>query len=179
MLEKGYLILGDSAYCIESFLLPPYDNADPRSEDDAFYFYHSSARITVECAFGEIDLRWGIFWKRLNFSLDNSAIIIEGAMRLHNYLVDFRESMKDDLLVTYERNLFQEDIANSLAVPIQTGSDLGRPQGNISNDERMNRLKGMAIRDGIRQDLADQDMHRRTNHWKCDTSSHAYCVTDV
>ena len=89
--DKGFFIIGDSAYCIESFLLPPYDNAVPKSPEDDYNFFHSSARITVECAFGEIDLRWGIFWKRLNYSLDNIAIIVEGAMQLHNYLVDYRE----------------------------------------------------------------------------------------
>ena len=160
-MEKGYFILGDSAYCIESFLLPPYDNAEPRSQDDDFNFYHSSARITVECAFGEIDLRWGIFWKRLNYSLENIYIIIEGAMRLHNFLVDYRERMinvNQELHESHERLLFNEDITNSLAVPIQTCNDLGRPQGNISGDERMDRLKGMAIRDKLSQDLADLDM---------------------
>ena len=174
LLDNGYFILGDSAYCIKSFLLPPYDNAEPRSQEDDFNFYHSSARITVECAFGEIDLRWGIFWKRLNYNLENSSIIIEGAMRLHNFLVDYRESRIEPNLEAQERILFQEDIINSLAVPIQIGNDLGRPQGNITNDERMDRLKGMAIRDCLSQNLADVDMHRKINHWKCDTFTHTY-----
>ena len=59
--ELGYLSLEDSAYGIKSFLLPPYANASPKTPEDGFNFYHSSARITAECAFGEIDLRWGIF----------------------------------------------------------------------------------------------------------------------
>ena len=63
--EHGLYILGDSAYSLESFLLCPYLQPMSKSAEDAFNFYHFSARITVECAFGEIDLRWGIFWKRL------------------------------------------------------------------------------------------------------------------
>ena len=59
--QLGYFILGDSAYAIESFLLPPYDQPETKSSQDDFNFFHSSGRITVECAFGEIDLRWGIF----------------------------------------------------------------------------------------------------------------------
>ena len=58
-------MVGVSAYSMESFLIPPYDNANPKAPEDDFNLYHSSAWITVECAFGEIDLRWGIFWKRL------------------------------------------------------------------------------------------------------------------
>ena len=61
LLDKGLVIVGVSAYCIESFLLPPYDNTSPRTPEDDFNFYHSSPRITVECVFGEIDIRWGIF----------------------------------------------------------------------------------------------------------------------
>ena len=63
LFEHGFFILGDSAYSIESFLIPPFPLAKPNTPEDDFNFYHSSARITVKCAFGEIDLRWGIFWK--------------------------------------------------------------------------------------------------------------------
>ena len=55
----------DYDYGIEFFLILPYDNTSPRTPEDDFNFYHSSARITVECVFGEIDFRWGIFWKIL------------------------------------------------------------------------------------------------------------------
>ena len=89
LLEKGLFIIGDSTYCIESFLLLPYDNNSPRTPEDDFNFYHSSPRITVECAFGEIDIRF--FLKRLNCNLEHATIIIEGSMIIHNYLVNYRE----------------------------------------------------------------------------------------
>ena len=57
----GYYLLGDSAYALESFISVPYDSLSPTTAEDYFNFYHSSACITVECVFGEIDLRWGIF----------------------------------------------------------------------------------------------------------------------
>ena len=65
LLDKGFFIIGDSAYYVESFLIPPYDNAASKSAEDDFNFFHSSAIITVECAFGEIDLRWVYFGKDL------------------------------------------------------------------------------------------------------------------
>ena len=61
LFKLGYYILGDSEYTIESFLLPPYDAASPKTPEDDFDFFHSSARIIVECVFGEIDLRWEFF----------------------------------------------------------------------------------------------------------------------
>ena len=57
LFANRYLILGDSAYTIELFIIPPYDLAGKQTAENDFNFYHSSARMTVECAFGEIDLR--------------------------------------------------------------------------------------------------------------------------
>ena len=85
-------ILGDSAYALEYFFIPPYDGTTPQNPQDDFDFFHSSARITVECVFGEIDLRWVIFWKKLCGTLEHSAVIIEVDMHLHNFLVDYREA---------------------------------------------------------------------------------------
>ena len=146
LLEKGLFIIGDSAYCMESFLLPPFDNANPKTPEDDFNFFHSSARITVECAFGEIDMRWGIFWRRLNCSLENAAIIIEGAMRLHNFLVDYREKNKLVNELEEDMDLFYQDALNNNNIPLQTGNDLGRPQGNITSVDRMNRVDGTRLR---------------------------------
>ena len=72
----GCYFLGDFAYALEYFILVPYDSPSPKAAEDNFDFYHSSARITVEYAFGGIDLRWDIFWKRLICSLDNATLII-------------------------------------------------------------------------------------------------------
>ena len=47
---KNNFILGDSAYAIESSIIPPYDSPGKCTLEDDFNFYHSSARITVECA---------------------------------------------------------------------------------------------------------------------------------
>ena len=168
----GYYILGDSAYAIESFVLPPYDAASPKSSEDDFNFYHSSARITVECAFGEIDLRWGIFWKRLTCSLANATLIIEGAMRLHNFLVDYRDEHADKELIVNERQLFQDDIDNSDATVMVVGNDL-RSQGNITTNEKTQRVKGLQLRDKLRISLLDHDMHRpRKEEWVEDDHNH-------
>ena len=47
-------------------------------------------RIYVECAFGEIDRHWGVFWKPLHGALANHQYTIDSALRLHNFIVDFR-----------------------------------------------------------------------------------------
>ena len=91
LFNKGIYIVGDSAYAIRSYLLTPYDGAKPGSAEDAFNFYLSSMRIYVECAFGEIDRRWGIFWKPLEGSLKRHQDTIDAALRLHNFIINYRE----------------------------------------------------------------------------------------
>ena len=59
--QHGYYLLGYYAYAVESFIIPPYDISKPKAPNDDFNFFHSSTRITVECAFGETDLCWGLF----------------------------------------------------------------------------------------------------------------------
>ena len=118
-------------------------------------------------------MRWGIFWKRLNCSLEHAAIIIEGAMRLHNYLVDYREKHLVTNELVDDMALFREDLMNSNEIPVQTGNDLGRPLGNITNAERLNRVDGTRLRANLSQKIQDHDMHRpRMNEWYCDPSSH-------
>ena len=58
--KLGLYFVGDSAYYIRSFLQVPFDNSVPQSAEDSFNYNLSTCRIWVECAFGEIDMRWGI-----------------------------------------------------------------------------------------------------------------------
>lgn len=174
---KGFYLLGDSAYAIESFILPPYPLVKPQSPEDSFNFYHSSARITVECAFGEIDLRWGVFWKRLTGAVDNSFIIIEGAMRLHNFLIDYRQDNVNEI-----RNDLNADMTNFMSTNDDIGNmpgvvvnDNRRPRGRISYDERQRRIQGLEIRDRLRQAFIDHNMHRPlhdSNDWEYDSNNH-------
>ena len=97
--RHGFYFVGDSAYSLKSFLMPPYDNVMNGSHEDNYNFFHSSSRITVECAFGEVDLRWGIFWKPLRFSLVHNCCVIDAAMRLQNFIVGFRENIKESSIM--------------------------------------------------------------------------------
>ena len=171
--EHGLYILGDSAYTLESFLLCPYLQPHPKSSEDAFNFYHSSARITVECAFGEIDLRWGIFWKRLMCSLEHSALIIEGAMCLHNFLVDYRECNKDKDDLHVDAALFNDEINDTNADTLQVGNDNMRASGRISDVDRTERQRGLMLRHSLCQALADHDMQRPSrSEWNENSNTH-------
>ena len=45
-MQKGIYIIGDSAYSLKSFLLTPYDNAEPGSHEDSFNFFYREIEFT-------------------------------------------------------------------------------------------------------------------------------------
>jgi len=101
LLEQGLFLNGDSAYPTYSFLQVPYDQqevkADPVGAKDAYNYCHSANRIWIECAFGELIMRWGCFWRTLRFnSLEKNGRVIYAAMLLHNFIVDSRLNSTDD-----------------------------------------------------------------------------------
>ena len=80
-------------------------------------------------------------------------------MRLHNYLVDFRESETSEATLSTDNVIFNEDTSNIGATPVQTGNGIGRPRGNISLQDRENRRGGLTLRDELRQSLEDHVMY--------------------
>ena len=56
----------DVAYNLTTVLLISNNNPEPDSYADAFYFWLSNSRIWSKCALGELIMRWGIFWMKLD-----------------------------------------------------------------------------------------------------------------
>jgi hypothetical protein len=179
--RKGFYFIGDSAYGLKSFLLTPYDNTCHGTAQDNYNFFQSSSRIVVECAFGEIDLRWGILWSKLQFSLKNNCRIIDACMRLHNFIVEYRESAvaADD---SDERDIFEDNFRRFLAARpdflqggIHGGEDKavrdanfeptrgGRPTRAESESEKL----GREWRDSICNYIAAQRLIRPLSNWYC------------
>jgi hypothetical protein len=177
--DKGLYFIGDSAYSIRSFLLTPYDNAPHASTEDNFNFHHSSSRISVECAFGEVDMRWGIFWKPLKFSLKHSATVIDAALRLHNFIVDYREAQIVDHTwdVVWEREVFMDDNIRFIAVNPDVADGIfggeeeqpnnrGRPRIVETTSKRL----GVSYRNKIRDEIARVGLVRPTVNWYKDNN---------
>ena len=47
--------------------------------------FHSSCRIFIECAIGELVMQWVIFWQKIAFSTRKVGRIVQAAMLLHNF----------------------------------------------------------------------------------------------
>ena len=58
-LADNLCIFGDNAYVNTNFMATPYSNVGTDKEKDAYNFYHSQIRITVEGSFGILVKRWG------------------------------------------------------------------------------------------------------------------------
>lgn len=177
---KGFYFIGDSAYSLKSFILTPFDNVFHGTPEDNYNFFQSSSRICVECTFGEIDLRWGILWKALQFNLQHNIRIIDACMRLHNFIVDFREAQEESGADDAEKSLFDEDCRRFLAaqsnigpIGVQGGEDdirrdaNGNPSvgGRPTNTEAEATREGKSIRESLRDYISSQDGTRPPSNW--------------
>ena len=122
-----------------------------------------------QCAFGEIDRRWGIFWKPLQTSLTNHRYVIDAGLRLHNFIVDFRNENNDTNQYTEEEERqelnyasFKFTTANPFAVlGNQADEDYGfRRVGRVSNAEHKLRDDGKRLRDTIIENLYSRGLVR-------------------
>ena len=165
--DRGFYFIGDSAYSLKSFLVTPFDGVMHGTPEDDFNFFHSSSRISVECAFGEIDLRWGILWRPLGFNMKHNINTIDACLRLHNFIVDYREKHGVTSTNTaMDRDVFDEDCRRFMASQANVGRvgvdggelELRRdPNGMVSVGGRPTNLDLETTREGksLRQKIRD------------------------
>lgn len=78
------MLLGDSGYPLEPFLLTPYRNPRAGSNQHAFNLRHASARNVVERTFGVIKSRFRLLQEILMYSPLKVTCIINVCCALHN-----------------------------------------------------------------------------------------------
>lgn len=87
-LPSPFYYLGDCAYPLSPFCVTPYIGTTLSVADDAFNFYHSQLRITIERAFGIFVGVFGTFHTPLTCSVKTTCEIVEACVRLHNFRID-------------------------------------------------------------------------------------------
>ena len=88
LLPEGYYAMGDNAYVNSDKMLVPFPGADLGLEEDAYNFFHSQLRVTIERAFGLLVGRWGVLWRPLRVPLRRQARLILALCKLHNFCLD-------------------------------------------------------------------------------------------
>jgi hypothetical protein len=163
--EKGFYLLGDSAYNLTPFLLVPYSTEEVHKDGsemcDAFNFFLSSSRIYIECAFGVLVMRWGILWRTLQFDLGKCQRIVSACMLLHNHIkddvgetdIDFRSDS------TWRP---REQSGNNVERPFPLVSDNNEQfaGGRPSIAQESSRCRGEKIRRSLAVLLRIHGMHR-------------------
>ena len=91
------LILGDGAYHPTTWQVKPYSFKLNLSDTEKSFNKHlSSARVTVERAFGVLKGRWGCLLKRLDNDLESVSSIIITCCVLHNICQQNHDNYIDD-----------------------------------------------------------------------------------
>lgn len=174
--EKGLFIAGDTAYGLTPFLITPYDVKESRGDvdgaKDSFNFHLSSCRIYIECAFGEMVMRWGILWRTLRFELEKCTKVIRVCMLLHNYIIEMRESNDSEDAVFFrnfgvQMDSFQQEVTRQTGeMPRAVVADNNEPprRGRPTIEEADMKGKGEAIRHRLTVLLASKDMRRPLQH---------------
>jgi hypothetical protein len=86
-MPSKYYFVGDDAYCADTQMVVPYPgNHMFQSSHDNFNYYQSSTRINIECAFGQLVRRWGIFWRKMEGSLRCINEKVMACILLHNII---------------------------------------------------------------------------------------------
>lgn len=83
-----YHIVADAAYPCSDRVLCPFPGRRLEVYEDSFNYHQSQVRMAIERSFGILVARWGILWRPLRTSLQQSVQIIRACMLLHTYCVD-------------------------------------------------------------------------------------------
>ncbi|XP_047146233.1 putative nuclease HARBI1 [Hydra vulgaris] len=85
-IEIGPLILGDSAYSLENWLMKPYsDRGNLSIEEAKFNASLSKCRVVIENAFGRLKGRFQCLLKRLDTTVEHTVNIVTTCCILHNF----------------------------------------------------------------------------------------------
>lgn len=83
-----YYLLGDGGLPLKKYLMTPYARGayTPHSEE-IFNKKLSSARSTIERAFGVLANKWKILQQAMNFKLETTNAVVMALVCLHNFII--------------------------------------------------------------------------------------------
>ena len=87
-----HTLAGDNAFVENMTMATPIPGTKLSTVEDAYNFYLSQIRITVERAFGILVHRWGILRRPLTFSILKVPAFLTCLIRLHNFCIENGES---------------------------------------------------------------------------------------
>ena len=108
--EIGPYLVADSAYFLAPWLQKVYPEGTQDPDEIAFNEELSSARVSVECAFGILKSRWRILTKQIESGVSSVSDTVVACAVLHNFCINAGDEWEwddgDDI-----RELLKEYIA--------------------------------------------------------------------
>ncbi|XP_065069830.1 uncharacterized protein LOC135694882 [Rhopilema esculentum] len=96
------LILGDSAFPFESFLMKPYTNAVLTKEQCYFNYRLSRARMVIEGAFGQLKGRWRFLLRKSEGNVYEIKVATLACLVLHNICLHCGDTLPSKLDVSID-----------------------------------------------------------------------------
>ncbi|XP_073840586.1 uncharacterized protein [Musca autumnalis] len=94
-----YFFIGDDAFCLDKHLMKPYSRCLKLNVSQEIFNYRlCRARMVVECAFGRLAKRFGIFNRPIETKTSTVDMIVMAACALHNYLTKKRTTTPDSVI---------------------------------------------------------------------------------
>ncbi|KAG8230426.1 hypothetical protein J437_LFUL015447 [Ladona fulva] len=87
-ISAPFVLLGDDAYPLKTYLLKPYSRVRLNQEERIFNYRLSRARRCVECAFGILTAKWRCLKTELQLDPGKVNIVVKCLCLLHNILID-------------------------------------------------------------------------------------------
>ena len=91
-----------------------YHMVKSNTKEDAFNYHLSSSRIQVERTFDTMYSMWGILWKPLSFTHTNNAVIEDTICRLHNFILEYKQSINANISINSHFDFIYDDIKRFL-----------------------------------------------------------------
>ncbi|CAK1578735.1 unnamed protein product [Parnassius mnemosyne] len=111
-----YVLVGDEAYPLMHYLMRPYPERVLNNERKCFNIRLSTARQTIECAFGILTSKWRILLKPIETDRKNALSIIKAACILHNVIMDLNGDLDLDVQRVLSNPPIYENRHRSLGV---------------------------------------------------------------
>ncbi|CAH1986986.1 unnamed protein product [Acanthoscelides obtectus] len=111
-----YVLVGDEAYPLKHYLMRPYPERVLNNERKCFNIRLSTARQTIECAFGILTCKWKILRKPIETNRRNALYIIKAACILHNTILDLNGDSDLDIQNVLSNPALCENRHNNLGV---------------------------------------------------------------
>jgi hypothetical protein len=91
------LLLGDSAFPLQTWMMKPYTNAVLATKQSNFNYRLSRARMVTEGAFGQMKGRWRVLLRKMESEADQVKTTALACIVLHNICIDKGETLSRKL----------------------------------------------------------------------------------